>query len=57
MADAKIKKIIGNFTKLNFFSCIYHKYVILTWKTACNSSNFMYMYDFSEVMVKYELSQ
>ena len=26
-------------------------------KTACNSSNFIYIYDYSEVMVKYEFSQ
>ena len=50
MADAKIKKIIGNVAKLNY-------YVILTWKTACNSSNLIYIYDFSEVMVKYDFSQ
>ena len=55
MVDAKIKKIIGNVTK--FFSCIYRKNIILTWKTACNSSKFIYIYDFSEVMVKYEFSQ
>ena len=57
MADANIKKIIGNVAKLNFFSCIYLKYVILTWKTACNSSMFTYIYDFSEVMVNYDFSQ
>ena len=57
MADAKIKKIIGRVTKLNFFSRIYRKYVILTWKTDCNSSHFIYINDFSEVMVKYEFSQ
>ena len=57
MADANIKKIIGNVAKLNFFSCIYRKYVILTWKTACNSSIFTYIYDFSEVMVNYDFSQ
>ena len=35
MADAKIKKIIvGKFTKLNLFSRIYRKYVILSCKTA-----------------------
>ena len=56
MVDAKIKKIIGNLTKLIFF-CIYRKYVILSWKTACNSSIFTCIYDFSEVMVKYEFSQ
>ena len=55
MADTKIKKFIGNVTKL--FSRTYRKYVILTWKTACNSSNVIYIYDFSEVMVKYEFSQ
>ena len=32
MADANIKKIIGNVAKLKFFSWIYRKYVILTWK-------------------------
>ena len=47
MADAKIKKFIGNVTK----------YVILTWKIACNSSSFIYRYDFSEIIVKYEFSQ
>ena len=57
MADAKIKKIVGRVTKLFFFSFIYRKYVIVTWKTTCNSSNFIYIYDFSEVMVKYEFSQ
>ena len=57
MADSKIKKIIGNVTKLFFFSRIYRKYVILSWKTACNSSNFISIYDFSEVIVKYEFSQ
>ena len=31
MADAKIKKIIGNVTKLNFFHA-YIVCVILTWK-------------------------
>ena len=36
---------------------IYRKYVILTWKTACNSSNFIYLYDFSEVIVKYGFTQ
>ena len=40
-----------------FLLRIYREYVILTWKTACNPSNFIYMYDFSEVMVKYEFSQ
>ena len=40
-----------------FFSRIYRKYVILTWKPACNSLNFIYIYDFSEVMVKYEFSK
>ena len=54
MADAKIKKFKGNVTKLNYF---HHKYVILTWKTACNSSNFIYIYDFSEIIVKHEFSQ
>ena len=49
LADAKIKKIIGNVTKLIFF--------ILTLKTSCNSSNSIYIYDFSEVMVKYEFGQ
>ena len=57
MADAKIKKFKGNVTKLNYF----HAYIInmsfLTWKTACNSSNFIYLYDFSEVIVKYGFSQ
>ena len=57
MADAKIKKFKGNVTKIKLFSRIYHKYVILTWKTACNSSNFIYIYDFSEIIVKYEFSQ
>ena len=57
MADAKMKKIIVRLTKFNFFSRIYRKYVILTWKTACNSSNCINIYDFREVMVKYELSQ
>ena len=57
MADAKITKIIGNVTKLKSFSCVYRKYIILTWKTARISSNFIYIYDFSEVMVKYEFSQ
>ena len=57
MADAKIKKIVGNVTKLIFFSRIYRKFFILIWNTACNSSNFIYIYDFSEVMVKYEFSQ
>ena len=36
MADAKIKKIIDNVTKL-FFPAYIVKHVILTWKTACNS--------------------
>ena len=53
MADAKIKKTIGNVTKICFFSCIYRKYVILTWKADSNSSNFIYIYDFSNVMAKY----
>ena len=57
MADAKIKKFIGNVTKLNYFSRIYRKYVILTWKIACNSSSFIYRYDFSEIIVKYQFSQ
>ena len=57
MADAKIKKFIGNVTNLNYFSRIYRKYVILTWKIACNSSSFIYRYDFSEIIVKYEFSQ
>ena len=56
MADAKIKKIISNVTKLNF-PRIYRKYVILVLKTVYNSSNFIYIYDFSEVMVKYEFRQ
>ena len=47
MADAKIKKIKGNVIKL-IFSRIYRKYVILTWKTASNSSNFIYIYDFND---------
>ena len=59
MADAKIKKIIGNLTKLNYF----HAYIV-------NMSfypgkllailpilYFIYIYNFSEVMVKYEFSQ
>ena len=54
MADAKIKKFKSNVTKLNYF----HAYAIyLTWKTACNSSNFIYIYVFSEIIVKYEFSQ
>ena len=56
MADAKIKRFKGNVTKLNYF----HAYIInvtLAWKTACNSSNFIYIYDFSEIIVKYEFSQ
>ena len=54
MADAKIKKFKGNVTKLNYF----HAYIInKNWKTACNSSNFFYIYDFSEIIVKYEFSQ
>ena len=56
MADAKIKKFKDNVTKLNYFHA-YIKYVIVTWKTACNSSNFIYIYDFSEIIVKYEFSQ
>ena len=52
MADAKIKKFIGKVTKLNYF----YAYVILTWKIACNSSSFIYRYDFSEIIVKYEFS-
>ena len=57
MADSKRKKIMGNVTKLNlFFSRIYRKYVILTWKTNCNLSNFIYIYNFREIMVKYEFS-
>ena len=51
MADAKIKKFKGNVIKLNYFHA-YHKYVILTWKTACNSSNSIYIYDFTEIIVK-----
>ena len=50
MADAKLKKITGNITKLSFLSCIYRKYVLSTWKTACNSSNWIYIYRFSEVI-------
>ena len=42
MADAKIKKIKGNVAKLFFF--IYRKYVIVTWESACNPSNFIYIY-------------
>ena len=57
MADAKIKKFKSNVTKLNYFHAYIIKYVILTWKTACNSSNFIYIYDFSEIIVKYEFSQ
>ena len=57
MADAKIKKFKGNVTKLNYF----HAYIInmsfLTLETACNSSKFIYIYDFSEIIVKYEFSQ
>ena len=56
MADAKIKKCIGNVTKLNYFHA-YIVHVILTWRTACNSSSFIYRYDFSEIIVKYEFSQ
>ena len=56
MADGKIKKFKGNVTS-KLFSSLYHKYVILTWETACNSSNFIYIYDFSEIIVKYEFSQ
>ena len=55
MAYAKITKIIGNVLN-NFFSSIYRRYVILNSKTTCNSSNFIYMYDFTKVMVKYERS-
>ena len=43
--------------ELNHYSLNFRKYVILTWKTACNSSNVIYIYDLSEVMVKYEFSQ
>ena len=57
MADAKIKKFKGNDTKKKLFSRICHKYVILTWKMACNSANFIYIYDFIEIIVKYEFSQ
>ena len=39
------------------FSRIYRKYVILTWTIACNSSSFIYRYDFNEIIVKYEFSQ
>ena len=56
MADAKLKKIICNVTKLNYFQA-YIVYVFLTWKTACNSLNVIYIYEFVEVMVKYEFSQ
>ena len=56
MADAKIKKFIGNVTKSNYFHA-YRKYVILTWKIAYNSSSFIYRYDFSEMILKYEFSQ
>ena len=48
MADAKINKIIGNLTKLNFFPA----YIVnMSWqhgKTACISSIIIYIYDFSE---------
>ena len=55
MADAKIKKIIGNVTKL-IFSRIYREYVIFTWKTGY-SSNFIFIYDFNEIIMKYEFTQ
>ena len=42
MADAEIKKIIGN---------------VLDLETSSNSSIFIYIYDSSEGMVKYEISQ
>ena len=57
MAMPIIKKIVGNVTKWKLF----HEYMVnmslLTWKTALNSTNFIYIYDFSEVMVKYDFSQ
>ena len=45
MADAKINKIKGKVTKLNYF-----------FLTAYNSSIFTYIHYFSEVMEKYEFS-
>ena len=51
------KKNYSQSHSIKSFSRIYRKYVILTWKTASNSSNCIIIYDFSEVMVKYEFSQ
>ena len=55
MADAKIKKF-SNVTKLNYF----HAYIVnmsFNLEIACNSSSFIYRYDFSETIVRYEFSQ
>ena len=49
MADAKIKKIIGNVTKLNFFSA----YIV---NTSFQPSIFIDICDFSKLMVKYEFN-
>ena len=49
MADAKIKKIIGRVTKLNFFH-VYTVNMSFNLETVYNSSNFIYIYHFSEVM-------
>ena len=56
MADAKIKKIIGNVTKLMFF----HAYIAnmsCQPKLLVIHQIFFNIYDFSEVMVKYEFGQ
>ena len=53
MADAKIKKIIDRVTKINFF----HAYIAYIGKLVAIHQIFIYIYDFSEVMVKYEFSQ
>ena len=56
MAEAKIKKIKGNVTKLNYFHA-YIVNVISTWITAWNSSSCIYIKGLSEVMVKCEFRQ
>ena len=44
MADPRWRMIIGNVPKLNLFFHAYIVNVILTWKAACNSSNFIDIY-------------
>ena len=56
MADAKIKKIKGNDTKIKNIFCKIVNVSFWTERAACNLSVFGHIYICGEVMVKYEFS-